>query len=125
MGLGLAMANQTQAANRVVSSIRNHLSKNVYKAPIHEIFIAGEGLSRLYQLYPIATFLDHFIVFPLRNRRGIRNLEPQLAAMPLMQQLPGDRSYDVTMLMHFGEKQTKTCILGKDGFTYTATSTSL
>ena len=45
LGLGLAMANQTKAANRVVSSIRNHLSKNVYKAPIHEIFIAGEGLS--------------------------------------------------------------------------------
>lgn len=70
-------------------------------------------------MYPIATFWDHFIVFQLRNRRGIRNLEPQLAAMPLMQQLPGDRSSlpskgqkqrNTAMLRcwYFGEKQKKT-----------------
>lgn len=124
LGLGLAMANQTKAANRVVSSIRNHLSKNVYKAPIHEIFIAGEGLSVYTNCIQLLAFLDHFIVFQLRNRRGIRNLEPQLAAMPLMQQLPGDRScrcYDVDAWGKTNKKNVHV-FWEKDGFTYTATS---
>lgn len=55
----------------------------------------------------LLAFWDHFIVFQLRNRRGIRNLEPQLAAMPLMQQLPGDRS----CLPSKGQKQRNTAML--------------
>ena len=134
LGLGLAMGNQTKAANRVLSSIRNNWSTMSTRLPSMRYSL----LVRDSVFIPIVSNCYHWIIwahFIVGAEESSRHQEPWAAACSdasyataarwlevCLQEVKAKKHNDVTMLILWENKKGVFC---QDGFTYTASSTSL